>query len=170
MAQAFANGLNTKISGSIGRTLQSVNNVSASSSNAVDSVANSVSSLNDTVNGVSNVSPMVTPIMDLSNIQNGANSISSMFGDTVVGVGGIRGNLLGGGINELSNMLGSMTATSDNTNVVDAIHELQMGMAEMVTAIGRMQVRMDSGALVGQIAGTMDSALGRRARLKERTG
>lgn len=44
--------------------------------------------IHDSLQNVSSdMTPTITPVLDLSNIQNGANSIGSMLGDTVIGTG-----------------------------------------------------------------------------------
>ena len=50
-----------------------------------------------------------------------------------------------------------------NSDVVNEIRALREDLSYMEEAISEMQVVMDTGALVGQMAGPMDNALGQRA-------
>jgi hypothetical protein len=51
----------------------------------------------------------------------------------------------------------------DDARVVASIATLDARLDALAAAISSIQIRMDSGALVGAIAGPMDSALGKRA-------
>ena len=48
---------------------------------ALDSIKNSVSKISDAINTDMDSSPVITPVLDLSNIQNGTSQINSMVGD-----------------------------------------------------------------------------------------
>ena len=56
----------------------------------------------------------------------------------------------------------------NNQNVVDAIGEIRGDVDNLSMAMSRLQVVMDSGALVGSIAPAMDVQLGTMAKLKSR--
>lgn len=121
-----------------------------------------------------NLNPTITPIMDLSNIQNGADAINGMFADTqaTLNVGGIQGDIFGSNLRNLAALAGSMSMDrgSGSADVVNAIAALQDEVATMGEKMSKLQVRMDSGALVGQIAAPLDASLGRIARRRERSG
>lgn len=138
---------------------------------ALDSVNNALSAIPSTIGNSNAFNPVVTPIMDLSNIQNGANSISGMFSDTTLGVGGITGDVISGNLSGLSSLANAFNANkSNNDDVVNAISDLNSEINTMANKMTSLQVRMDSGALVGSISGKMDSALGGIAKRRGRSG
>lgn len=51
------------------------------SSPAIGSLAYAISQISDTLDETMNTSPMIRPVMDMSNVSNGASAISAMFGD-----------------------------------------------------------------------------------------
>jgi hypothetical protein len=51
------------------------------SSPALGSLAYAISQISDTLDETMNTSPMIRPVMDMSNVSNGASAISAMFGD-----------------------------------------------------------------------------------------
>ena len=55
-------------------------------------------------------------------------------------------------------------------NILDTVTIIQEEIAELKDEMMDISIVMDSGALVGSIAGQMDSALGRRASIKRRGG
>jgi hypothetical protein len=109
-------------------------------------------------------SPRITPILDMSNVTDGINSINGMFDTThAVRLAGITSTEAS---NATSRRLGAIYQNGsnfDDTNTVNAITSLQGEIATLKDNINGMQVVMDSRALVGQIATPMDKALGRKA-------
>lgn len=109
-------------------------------------------------------SPRITPILDMSNVTDGINSINGMFDTThAVRLAGITSTEAS---NATSRRLGAIYQNGsnfDDTNTVNAITSLQGEIATLKDNINGMQVVIDSRALVGQIATPMDKALGRKA-------
>ena len=56
----------------------------------------------------------------------------------------------------------------DNDNVVQELRSLRGEMSDMANRIARMQIVLDSGLMVGALAGPMDEALGQIAAYKVR--
>ena len=63
---------------------------------------------------------------------------------------------------------GQSTLTVDNSDVVEELRSLRSEMAAMSDRMKRMQVVLDTGALVGEMAAPMDAALGQRSIYKGR--
>lgn len=109
-------------------------------------------------------SPRITPILDMSNVTDGINSINGMFDTThAIRLAGITSTEAS---NATSRRLGAIYQNGsnfDDTNTVNAITSLQGEIATLKDNINGMQVVIDSRALVGQIATPMDKALGRKA-------
>ena len=61
-----------------------------------------------------------------------------------------------------------LNVTVDNAGVVQELRSLRGEMAEMTERMARLQVVLDSGTLVGELAEPMDQALGQRISYRER--
>lgn len=108
----------------------------------------------------------VTPVLDLTNLQNGASQINDLFGSQSVAL-----NQLGSvSLNGLGNVAihAEDSKSNNNDDVVSAINELRGDVNSLNSAMSGMTVRMDSGAVVGQIVGKMDNSLGQIAAHKGR--
>ena len=56
----------------------------------------------------------------------------------------------------------------DNGDIVEELRALRSEMAEMTERMERMRVVLDTGTLVGEMAGPMDNALGQRVTRRGR--
>lgn len=100
----------------------------------------------------------ITPVMDLSNVTSGISDMNSMFGTQSLGLSDLNSSFNGS-----LNMGDIQNGSYNDTNIVASIAKLDARMDALASAISSMQIRMDTGALVGSIAGPMDTALGQRA-------
>lgn len=132
---------------------------------------NSVKSLNDDmwdsmqwVNNTivdalnSDLDPTITPVLDLSNIQNGAGAINGMFGSTSFSLASANEAALE---NQRLAALNKIEAATTNADVVAALGLLRGDVNSLNDAFSNTQVVLDSGALVGATARKMDNALGK---------
>ena len=135
---------------------------------AYDVATNAVDSLSAVLNDVSGIinsnldfdaSPTITPVLDLSNIQNGTNSINGMFANmrsfSLAATNGATFEA-----NRLA-QLNRIEATTTNADVVAALGLLRGDVNNLNESFLGTQVVLDSGALVGATARQMDNALGR---------
>lgn len=100
----------------------------------------------------------ITPVMDMSNVYSSVSDINSMFGSQSLGLSDLNSSLNTNlSIDKIQN------GSYDGSNVVASIAKLDARMDALASAISSIQIRMDTGALVGSIAGPMDTALGQRA-------
>lgn len=98
----------------------------------------------------------LSPIVDVSSIQSQINGALSSA--TSMGLNDLNGSLTSKvTIDKIQN------GSYDGTNVVTSVERLNAKMDAITASISSMQIRMDTGALVGSIAGPMDNALGKRA-------
>lgn len=97
--------------------------------------------------------PTIRPVLDTSTIARGAYGINSMFNNQNVTLAGLSG--------QLAADIGQLD--SRNSDVVAELQALREEMSYLSDDIQQMQVVMDTGALVGTMAGPMDKAMGRRA-------
>ena len=114
--------------------------------------------------------PTIRPVLDLSAVQNGANELNGLFTDRSLALAGANVGISANRSSELDGMfnrLGSMNDAS-NKEVVSAITSLREDFADLVTTISSLQVRMDSGTVVGELIGKIDTRLGQMATYKGR--
>ena len=114
--------------------------------------------------------PTIRPVLDLSAVQNGANELNGLFMDRSLALAGANVGISANRSSELDGMfnrLGSMNDAS-NKEVVSAITSLREDFADLVTTISSLQVRMDSGTVVGELIGKIDTRLGQMATYKGR--
>lgn len=97
----------------------------------------------------------IRPALDLSNMQYGKSAISSMLNGHAISVNGMRTSLTA----DLADTLSGVDFSSDD--IVDAIYELRSDIQTLSENMESIQMVMDTGAVVGQLAKPMDKALGR---------
>lgn len=137
---------------------------------------NALNSISDVVSGIStvfdsdlDVRPEIRPVIDLSNIQNGVGMIDGMFAQRSLALAGINADLSGTSLN-INGAIDRMQKLNDSSNakVIDAISSLRGDFGSLINAIGGMHIRMDSGTVVGELIGKIDTGLGRIANYKGR--
>lgn len=104
------------------------------------------------------MAPVITPIFDMSNYRRGIDAIDTSR---------LNGHVTLGGY---SRQLGYEAMSTSPVQMVDTILGMSDQIASLGEAIQQMQIVMDTGALVGQIAGEMDKRLGARAIAQARRG
>lgn len=108
-------------------------------------------------------SPRITPILDMSNVTEGINSMNSMFDTThSYKLGAVTSTEARGATSRRVNAVYQNGSNFDDTNTVASINSLRDELSTLKDSISGMQVVMDSRALVGQIATPMDKALGKK--------
>lgn len=140
---------------------------------AVDPFSNVIGLLNGILDNTIDLQPTIRPVLDLTDIQSGAGQISSIFSQTqTIGLGGYQNPFIPNVLSQIgSNMNGGMGfgyVQNDNSDVIEAIRDLGNEFETIKDAISRMQIVMDTDALVGQIINKVDSQLGRINNLKSR--
>ena len=156
----LAQGLNNYAS-LVNRAGENVGNTALSSiSKSVDMVASKLDS------DLSNIQPTITPVVDLNNVRYGAQMASSMLS----GMYGFSDPYAMRMASSLSwrNTPQTVNANVNNTDVVAAINQLGSRVDDLGNRISQMQVRMDTGALVGQVQTPLDRGFGRTTKYKER--
>ena len=130
-----------------------------------------LSRLNTIINEGMDVQPVITPVMDLSNVYAGvgvANSLLNNQNGTYFG-GIYTGNL---GRNVQAIRTGytprSNAVQVNNREVVQAINDLGERLDGMAQSIENLKLVTDTGALVGQMEGKIDQRLGVRQKYKDR--
>jgi hypothetical protein len=138
--------------------------------NAVDGFAFAIKRINDIVNGDMVLDPTIRPVVDLSNVQNGANAISGLLGSESIPIGG----LFDGTKSTLSGVRPSVgvmgTADVDTSSIVNELGYLRGDLKNMHEDMSKMRVELDSGELVGGLVSPMDRQLGIRVSRSRREG
>ena len=114
--------------------------------------------------------PTIRPVLDLSAVQNGANELNGLFVDRSLALAGANVGISANRSSELDGMFNRLSSMNDASNkeVVSAITSLREDFADLVTTISSLQVRMDSGTVVGELIGKIDTRLGQMATYKGR--
>ena len=127
-------------------------------------LSNAMSAVGDLMSGDMDMQPTIRPVLDLSNLTGAANELDSLFYPQKTM------NLVGQASLSFRSAedRGQSTLTVDNSDVVEELRSLRSEMAAMSDRMKRMQVVLDTGALVGEMAAPMDAALGQRSIYKGR--
>lgn len=125
---------------SAGKTLNAFNNVLSSPFQTAFTTTNAV-----------------RPIVDLSRVQNGNAAISAMLNGHSISVNGLKTSLTADLADDISNI------DFSSSDIVESIKKLQSDVVKLNENISKMQVVMDTGVVVGQIATPLDYEYGRRS-------
>ena len=113
--------------------------------------------------------PVIRPVLDLSNLDTGARQLDTLFSREyalqIQNAGYSRSRM--DEIGSLTDTLRSGLSSGDD-RIVAAIQELRGDMAALTDQVGRMQMVLDTGTLVGEISPAIDQELGTRANWKGR--
>lgn len=127
-----------------------------------------------------NLNPTITPVLDLSNIQNGKVLLGSLMSNTGFQVDANIGEI-NPPMTNMQAMLASMGPNApsqnnsntivnkfDDSKIVGELSALRSDINNLNDRMTNLQVVMDSGALVGSIGSKMDDELGNIYRRKNR--
>ena len=136
----------------------------------VDSLKTPLSRISDVINDNFVADPTIRPVIDLTNIQNGAAAVNGLFSNPKLSLAGTGINV--GSINaNAGNLAHSMSAQQSHTNnrdVVAALDKVREDITNLGEAMSKMKVVMDSGATVGALESEIDKTMGARTTYKER--
>lgn len=170
----FASGISNYVSTDLG--ILDVN-----TQTSIDTMNNIISKLNAAIQNGINTSPVITPVLDLSQVQLGMGQLNTMFGagglavpNTLINsTANINANdaALLGAVNQMNT---DICGKLDTINPVNELMQLRNDVNVQFTTINdrldNMQVVMDTGALVGQLTSGIDQSLGDRATMRRRGG
>ncbi len=139
-------------------------------SSATTGLTLALTKMGDFVTDSINASPTIRPVLDLSQVQNGASQLDGMFTGRTMELATVN---VGGFGNHAINMNASIDRLSklnegSNREVIGAIAELRSDFGSLIDAINGMHIRMDSGTVVGELVGKIDRSLGQIAMHKGR--
>lgn len=130
-----------------------------------------LSRLNTIVNEGMDVQPVITPVMDLSNVYAGVGAANSLLNNqNGTYFGGIYTGNLGRNVQAIRTGYAprANTVQVNNREVVQAINDLGERLDGMAQSIENLKLVTDTGALVGQMEGKIDQRLGVRQKYKDR--
>lgn len=157
--QGFAQG----IDGATNDALSSVANLGERSTSELEKTLSTIGSF---VDGNMDITPTISPVLDLSNVTSGLNDLGGLFGATrSIDFSSYAGDLFN------SNLLSSKNSLSAKDFKMEELFSgLSNKLTELTSKVGNLQVVMDTGTLVGQITGPLDSALGTKISRNTRGG
>ena len=129
---------------------------------ARDTVNKALFNLNSMLDSDIDTQPVIRPIIDLGNIQNGIRSIDTLFNRSQAMSINTSGQIRN------ADYYASMRQSNDNAEVIDGVYRIHKDLAGLKGSIEKMKVVMDTGSLVGAIAKPMDEALANRATYGKR--
>lgn len=125
------------------------------------------SAVDQVTNSDANFQPVVSPVMDMTNVRQGAYDISNML------YAAQSAGLANGMSNEFNaNSYEQMNSELrvDNRDLLRSINSLSGEVGDLKEVVRNLRVYMDTGALVGEIRDPIDKALGVKAAHKARGG
>ena len=131
---------------------------------AADGLSNAMSIAAELLSGDMDAQPTIRPVLDLSDVMRGADELNSLFyPQQTIGLAGQASLAFAE-----SGRSGGTVVNVDNGDIVEELRALRSEMAEMTERMERMRVVLDTGTLVGEMAGPMDNALGQRVTRRGR--
>ena len=137
----------------------------------VDALKNPLSRISDVINDNFVADPTIRPVIDLTDVQNGASSINGLFSNPKLSLAGTGINVssINANANNLAQQMSNYkTDVNSNTDVVGALDKVRDDLAALGDAISKMRIVLDSGATVGALESEMDKRLGIRTTYKGR--
>ncbi len=118
-------------------------------------------------NGIESSDPIIRPVLDLTNIRSGATEIDSLLTSHVASLSSLPVGQNGSTTDQMLERV-SLQLTEANGKVVNAVDRLSGRFVEFRDEFRDLRLVMDTGQVVGAIAPTMDSELGRFATMGRR--
>jgi hypothetical protein len=126
---------------------------------ATKSISASISAISDAINTDIDAQPTIRPVLDLSDVRAGANSISSMFGNGASI--GVNAN-----VNAISSMMNGRSQNGANEDVVSAIDKLRKDLSNVGnTSYTISGVTYDDGSNIADAVRTITRAAVRERRV-----
>lgn len=133
----------------------------------IDSTRNALYNVTQALNSdLDTTSPVITPVLDLSDVRGGLSNVNGLFDET-------RKSLSGASMSVTNTIrhrdeLAKEMANANNKALMDKLDNLNGSLGTLGTSMSGLQIVMDSGTLVGEIASPMDSELGIRTQRRIR--
>ena len=136
---------------------RSASDVGVDAIHSAESVLNRLSYMTDNMES----DPTIRPVMDMTDVLNGFQMIDGLFSAERMIQGGYFSGLTGiRSARALANEPGSITATTDNKDVVEELKVMSKQFEELSVAVKNMQIVLDTGVVAGSITEKVDANLG----------
>lgn len=137
---------------------------------AIGVMRSALSSIDSIVNNELGFNPVITPVIDASQIASGMNTVNGMLGNRMINVGGINAGVLNRTAAYAAASMGQngYHSVNESARVAQAIDNLNGRMDEMTQTISKLKVVLDSGATVGQLKSEFNRQMGRQMTYDER--
>jgi len=123
-------------------------------------LAESLHEISAIANNDLSIDPTIRPTVDLGGVYSGASTAYGMWNATST----VMSRMASKGVNAMF----TQEDTYDDTNIVNAIYDLKTDVQTLTQEMASMQMVMDTGAVVGQLAKPMNTALNKIAVYKSR--
>ena len=130
------------------------------SNGMIDNFGNPIDDIQDILDSDIDIQPRICPVIDLTGVKTGSETINGLLAPQTELMAQIAGAQM--------NINQEIDTTYDDSSVISTIEDLKDEISDLKTYISTLKVTLDSGALVGQIAGRMDMVLGQRQVYKSR--
>ena len=128
---------------------------------ALDAVSDSISKIMSMLDDDLDLTPTITPVLDLSQIQNGVYGVNDLLSGVNTGTFGMVDS-------NVRSMYETNNTLYNDANVIKAINGLESRLDNVASRIESMRVVLDNGTLVGEMAPGMDVELGNISTLTRR--
>lgn len=135
--------------------------------NSVDGLTGPYSSLQSDYDDLFSLHPTITPILDLSDVDDGMAYLQNTFGNAPAF--GVKQSWTPDA-RSAEAMLSVDRPSADVNRIVEEMGYLRDDLMSMGEAISSMQIFLDTGTLVGEMSASMDDTLGRYTRQSIRSG
>ena len=138
----------------------------------IQSVSRLISDMSTIIDSDMEITPTISPILDMTNVQNGLNQMdSTLSANRSIALGmSVASKNQNGLAYQFGDAISKLADanTQSNGQIVDAIDGLKSDLSDLVDRVSQLQVVMDTGELVGAISPEMDRSLGVAAMMKRR--
>ena len=112
------------------------------------------------------IQPTITPVLDLSTVQNGASQVGAIFAEGAKAAAELdiksEAGRTADTLDSMSDIFNKLVFNTDSTGVEGKLDITAGLLTELLTALTTQQLVLDTGAVVGGIAPAMDKELGMR--------
>lgn len=107
------------------------------------------------------VSPMITPVVDMSNVRYASSAANSMFGS-------LQSSYMASALARSGDISETVDYNLSNNDVIQEIQVLSQQLGQLEDAVTNMQIVLDTGVLVGSTSSKMDKQFGKMAMRRGR--
>jgi hypothetical protein len=131
----------------------------------IDRMSEVIADISENLNNdFQTISPVITPRVDLTELQNGRSFIDRMFASQSLALASSL-PIVAPTVNRTVSLDPNqvLPVNTNNVDVVSAINDLRSDMIGMAEELTNLQVVLDGQTLVGELAAPLDNELGQRA-------